>query len=189
MEPTKAGGENDPTTESSNAIKTDATGADNDSQQTLACGECDSTNIRRIQGDTGVGRHPTDDGPYACNDCGAHGEPVEREKRTDGNGQRGLAGRLADPEAELLTDGGEELAEAGADRRPSNDGGDLIPLRCESCDWLHYYRERVRGEDTKLKCPECHGGGVTRLVEADHRLADAEPPVIDGEGGAAGGVE
>lgn len=47
-----------------------------------------------------------------------------------------------------------------------DDGSDgMVPLRCGTCDWLHYYRERVRGEDGKLKCPECLGGGTTRLFE------------------------
>ena len=47
----------------------------------------------------------------------------------------------------------------------------MIALKCEVCDWLHYYRERVRDEDTKeLKCPECHGGGVTRLVAMEKDL-------------------
>jgi len=239
MESTKADGCNDTHRHKSTDTKTNATGAENDSQQTLACADCDSTNIRAIQGDTGVGRHPTGEGPYACNDCGWHGDPVERPKQTAGNGRRGLAGQLAGAESDdlradggedietvwtltcldcdfndeihteghprdgppkkvekrvtrhkhttdeshvvrvagrradrddtidpsLVTDGGEDLAEAGADRRPSSDDGDLIPLKCESCDWLHYYRERVRGEDTKLKCPKCHGGGVTRLIE------------------------
>jgi Zn finger protein HypA/HybF involved in hydrogenase expression len=42
----------------------------------------------------------------------------------------------------------------------------MIPLKCESCDYLHYYKSRVRDRETlALKCPECHGGGVTRLYE------------------------
>jgi|GEM_PF-1757404 len=77
------------------------------------------------------------------------------------------------------SDTDKSLADAGADRRPSSDDGDLIPLKCESCDWLHYYRERVRGEDTKLKCPKCHGGGVTRLVEADRSLINAAETLIE----------
>jgi len=279
MEPNRAGGENDPTTESSTAIQTDAAGADNDSQQTLACGACDSTNIRAIQGDTGVGRHPTGEGPYACNDCGWHGEPVERPKRTNGSGRRGLAGQLVGAESDdLRADGGSKYhtqtgdgyvgtytvrdtscevnavtlgyergedialvtkgdrtvalttdatttealkvgtvneegflsvgkavqhhldAAVGDDLRlydvelghllvnADDDPLVSIPLKCESCDWLHYYRERVRGEDTKLKCPKCRGGGVTRLIE-ETAATDDEPAPIAGEGGAAGGEE
>jgi len=112
MERTKAGGDKNSATDRSNAIKTDSGDADNDSQRTLACGDCDSTNIRAIQGDTGVGRHPTDEGPYACNDCGWHGEPVEREKQTAGNGRRGLAGQLVGAESDDLRAGGGDPLQA-----------------------------------------------------------------------------
>jgi DNA-binding PadR family transcriptional regulator len=106
MESTKADGCNDTHRHKSTDTETNDADADNNSQQTLACRECDRTNLRAIQGDTGRGEIPKGDGPYACNDCGWHGEPVKRPKRTAGNGRRGLAGKLADPETKLLTDGG-----------------------------------------------------------------------------------
>jgi len=87
MKPTKADGCNDTHRHKSTDTQTDATAEENASQ-TLACRECNQTNIRRIQGNTGVGRRPTADGPYACNDCGWHGKPRARPKQATGSGRR-----------------------------------------------------------------------------------------------------
>jgi len=106
MQPTKGTGEHAPARQEGTASATKAAGEENASQ-TLACRDCNQTNIRRIQGNTGVGRRPTADGPYACNDCGYHGKPRARPKQATGSGRRGLAGTLADADAEdLVTDGG-----------------------------------------------------------------------------------
>jgi len=121
MDPNRTTGEDAPARQEGNATatNTEAGDADNDSQQTLACRDCDSTNIRAIQGETGVGASPIAEGPYACNDCGWHGEPRTREKQTSGEGRRGLAGQLASADADdLRADGGSECARLGADRRP-----------------------------------------------------------------------
>lgn len=87
------------------------------------CPNCGGTNISRRT--RGLHGSSTQESPeFYCRTCGADfHQPDKRPPEQTRDRRRGLAGQLADPDTELLTDGGVELVSDDDDPRLIGDGG------------------------------------------------------------------
>jgi hypothetical protein len=167
-----------------------------------ACPECDSTDLF-VRGSSTFGPDAhASDGRYHCRDCGAgFDEPVRRARRgRSGQGRRGLAGALANADADdLRPDGGTRSVASSEPRTPyeparawsSVDELDGIDLRegdgCPHCGGRR--DELVQNPAGWYSCYTC---GVRWAGELDDATLHDEPyrgPAVEGDSAPEEGSE